>query len=123
MTPPDYRKIFPEKGETPDAYCGRLQDGGYEEMYIRKALAVHFDFTVDVFADFFEDFEVARLRHITMLRRMFPTMIPYAFHKKVSKNLGLTSEKGHYWIKKFDEAGEVDYRGDYEKSENGNPET
>ncbi len=112
----DYREIHPSSDESAQMYGKRLEENGYEEMYIRKALAYHFNMRGEQALSACENFQVARLRHITMLRRMFPNMTPYAFQRKVSKNLGLTDDMARHWIETFNKVGEVEYCEDYAKT-------
>ena len=101
----------PEVGESKRDYCLRLQDIGHEEMFIRKALAYHFHVEVAEFSAFFNEFEVARLRHLTMLRQLEPNRSDYSMVKKVAKNLGISEELAERWVARHNEVGEVAYVG------------
>ncbi len=106
----DYRDQFPQENEDRESYCRRLEADGYQEMYIRKALRCHFAMSIKEFGDFFEPFERARLRHITLLHRMHPNRTDYALTKKVQGSLEVSEERAAYWVKRFREVGEVDYK-------------
>ena len=106
-----YDVLPPEVGESKRDYCLRLQDLGHEEMFIRKALAYHFHVEISGFSAFFNEFEQARLRHLTMLRRLTPNRSRYSMIKKVAKNLGISEELAERWVDRHVEVGEVPYIG------------
>ena len=96
----------PHQGETVTAYAHRLEGLGAEEMLVRKALADHFDMPFAEMGAFFEAFETARLRHLTLLKRIHPNRTRYSLVKKVSKNLGISEERAEYWVKKYEDSKE-----------------
>ncbi len=108
---PNYKDLPPEVGERATDYCSRLEQNGFEEMFIRKALAYHLCMRVEEFGSFFNGFEQARLRHLTMLARMAPERAEYSFAKKVSKNLGISEQLASLWVARFREVGDVEYVG------------
>ena len=107
-----YDILPPEVGESKRNYCLRLQDLGHEEMFIRKALAYHFHVQVSDFSAFFNEFEKARLRHLTMLRKLAPKRTHYSMVKKVAKNLDISEELAERWVARHHEVGDVSYLGD-----------
>lgn len=101
----------PEVGESARDFCARLQDLGHEEMFIRKALAHHFHLGISEMASLLNEFEPARLRHLTMLRRLAPNRSHYSMVKKVAKNLGISEELAARWVARHSEVGDVPYVG------------
>ena len=106
-----YDTLPPDVGESKKDYCFRLQEIGHEEMFIRKALAYHFHVQLFEFGAFFNDFELARLRHLTMLRLLAPGRNEFSMVKKVSKNLGISEELAKRWVIRHQEVGDVTYIG------------
>ena len=98
---PHYEKILPQAGEYAESYARRLEIDGYEERFIRKALRAHFGMKIEEFAKFFENYELARLRHLHLLRTMAPDRTGYSFQRKVAKNLGVSEKRAVYWIERF----------------------
>ncbi len=111
MTVPNYRNMLPEEGEDSREYCRRLEENGYEEVFVRKALVAHYRHEIEGLGAFFEEFELARIRHITLLMDIHPNRSAYSLTKKVAKNLDLSEARARYWVGRFQEVGEVDYVG------------
>jgi len=107
-----YDILPPEVGESKRNFCLRLQEIGHEEMFIRKALAYHFHVEISEFSAFFNEFEEARLRHLTMLRLLAPHRNHYSMVKKVAKNLGISEELAERWVTRHEEIGDVPFLGD-----------
>ncbi|WP_299077687.1 hypothetical protein [uncultured Ruegeria sp.] len=107
----DYKEMPPKVGESATEYCARLEQDGFEEMFMRKALAYHLHMRGEEFGSFFNKFEQARLRHLTMLSRMAPKRSEFSFAKKVSKNLGISEQLASLWVTRFGEVGDVEYVG------------
>ena len=107
-----YDILPPEVGESKPNYCLRLQEFGYEAMFIRKALAYHFHVEISEFSAFFNEFEEARLRYLTMLRLLTPQRNHYSMVKKVAKNLGISEELAERWVTRHEEIGDVPFLGD-----------
>lgn len=101
MPSPDMRHLLPKAGETKETYSQRLQDQGYEEMFIRKGLRLHFSMQLDEFVDFFDDFKEARLRHLELLMELEPDRTDYSLSRKVSKNLGISKEQADDLVQDF----------------------
>ncbi|WP_170791404.1 hypothetical protein [Ruegeria lacuscaerulensis] len=106
MTQSDYRVIPAQTNETSKEYAGRLQDMGFEEMFIRKALRYHFDIDTEQLPSFFEDFETARLRHISLIQRLKPQRTKRSMIMKIAKNLGCSDESAELWFERFQEQSE-----------------
>ncbi len=106
-----YDTLPPEVGESKRDYCLRLQEIGHEEMFIRKALAFHFHVQFSEFSAFFNEFELARLRHLTMLRHLASSRNEFSMMKKVSKNLGISEELAERWVIRHQEVGDVAFIG------------
>ncbi|MEP3296671.1 MAG: hypothetical protein ABJO27_09380 [Pseudoruegeria sp.] len=85
MSVENYNDLPPNVGESKRAYCLRLQELGHDEMCMRKALAYHFHVDLAEHATFINEFELARLRHLTMLRHLAS--------RKNSWNFGLRDMK------------------------------
>ncbi len=101
MKEPDFRAWRPQREETASTYSPRLEAEGYEEIFIRKGLAIHFNMGVDEMGTFFEKFAEARLRHIELLSGMYPNRTEYSLIVKVSRNLGISRESAKRWIHAF----------------------
>jgi hypothetical protein len=97
----DYRELYPATEEKRLEFCRRLETGGHEEMFIRKALKFHFSMKIEEFGDFFEDFEDARFRHLKLLDELEPNRNSYSFALKVSRNLGIPIERAEHWVRAF----------------------
>ena len=104
----EFTEYPPKASEDKVAYCKRLEALGFEEMWIRSALRVHFDLPLDGFGEFFEQFEIARLRHLTKLNKLSPNHTHYSMTLKVAKNLGITRERAEYWVTRFNQTGDVE---------------
>lgn len=111
MSSERYDILPPDVGESKRDYCFRLQEIGHEEMFIRKALAYHFHVPIHDLGAFFNEFELARLRHLTLLRLIAPGRTEYSMVKKVSKNLGISEELAKRWVMHFKEVGDVKFNG------------
>lgn len=107
----DHNTHYPKEDEDAKAYSHRLELDGFEETYIRKALRVHFLMNIEEFGRFFEEFELARLRHLTHLMDLDSGRNNYSLTKKVAKNLGVPEERAEYWVTRFQEVGEVEFVG------------
>lgn len=94
----DIRLLIPEKGETQEMYCQRLQDDGHEEIFIRKGLRFHFAMPLEEFGDFFDNFKEARLRHVALLKQLAPNRTDYSLARKVSRNLGISQERAEVLV-------------------------
>lgn len=103
--------LRPEVGKSKRDYCLRLQDMGHEEMFLRKAVAFHFHVQISELSAFFDEFELARLRHLTMLRLLAPNRSEFSMVKKVAKNLGISEELAKRWVVRHREIGEVSFIG------------
>lgn len=101
----------PEVDEDQMEYCHRLEEIGHEEMFIKKALAHHYKLGNAVFSIPFEDFAIARLRHITMIRLLQPNRSDYSMTKKIGKNLGLNDDQAKAWLNRFKKSGDVSFLG------------
>ena len=107
----NYRELSPEPGEDIITYCERLEDMGYEEMFMRKAVRSHFGLAISELPELFEKFELARLRHITAIKCLG---LKYkrtreGFARKVAGNLGLSLEEAQLWVDRFNEVGPQEY--------------
>ena len=101
MTSPNYRFLYPTDTETRHSYCKRLEDDGHDEMFIRKALRIHWGMELQEFGAFFEDYPEARMRHVAVLYRIRPTRTAYSFALKLSRNLGISQNQAEKWIERF----------------------
>ncbi len=67
----------------------------------------HFGMETFEFPSFFDDFELARFRHIALIRQLSPNRTDYSMIKKISGNLGVSQEHAKLWFEKFREKEEV----------------
>ncbi|SFI47201.1 hypothetical protein [Jannaschia pohangensis] len=75
---------------------------------MRKALCHHFGRAdMQGLGAFFDSFEQARQRHISMLDEMQPNRTRYSLTRKVAKNLGLSDEEAGVWVDRFHEIGRL----------------
>ena len=88
----DYRKMHPKSQETEHAYARRLEVEGYDEMFIRKAIRAHFSVGIQELGDFFEDYPLARMRHVAAVAKLRDYPSDRALAIKLSKNLGIEVE-------------------------------
>ncbi|GAA6182358.1 hypothetical protein NBRC116594_37960 [Shimia sp. NS0008-38b] len=102
MTLIDFKKLPPESRETKMTYCRRLEAQGYDEMFLRKALAFHYNMALEDMAPFLEQFPTARLRHIETLRKLHPNRTTYSLTIKLARNLGLSPEQASTWIEVYE---------------------
>ncbi len=98
---PDYRKERPRVEESERDYAQRLEGAGHDEMFIRKALRAHFSVGLRELADFFEDFPIARMRHVAMVAKLRSYPNDDAFADKVSKNLGIELSRAKELVRRF----------------------
>ncbi|MET1413377.1 hypothetical protein ABVF61_13965 [Roseibium sp. HPY-6] len=108
----DYKNLPPVAGENSREYCRRLESVGHEEAFMRKALRFHFGMERFDFPSFFDDFELARLRHIELIHRLSPNRTDYSMIKKISGNLGVSQEHAKLWFEKYREKGELPDAGE-----------
>ncbi len=97
----DYRKERPRVEESERDYARRLEGEGHDEMFIRKALRAHFLIELRELADFFEDFQIARMRHVAMVAKLRRYPNDDAFADKVSKNLGIELSRAEELVRRF----------------------
>ncbi len=109
MAERDYWDMFPDKNETLENYCSRLESDGFEEMYIRKALRCHYGLPLKGLAVFFENYPHARLWHIALLRELHPNRTPYSLRRKIARNLGISDERAEHWVGMFEAANPEDF--------------
>lgn len=100
----NYRTLFPTEGEDRSSYCSRLENDGHEEMFIRKALRVHWGMELSTFSDFFEGYPDARMRHIALVHSLKPTRTNYSLALKLAKNLGISLSQVEIWVERFQQS-------------------
>jgi len=61
------------------------------------------------FGALFNQFETARLRHVSFLLNLSPRRNLYSMMKKLSKNLGISEELAQDWIDRHEEIGPLDF--------------
>lgn len=76
-------------------------------MFIRKALRWHFDMPIGEFGGHFEAHEQARLRHIAWLIQLGHGPTPQSLQRKIMGNFGISEEQASYWLKRFEEVGDL----------------
>ncbi|WP_294223568.1 hypothetical protein [uncultured Shimia sp.] len=97
MNLPSYKLLPPAKGESNVAYCRRLEAAGHDELFLRKALAFHFQLPQDDMKHCLDQFPEARLRHIDTLTKLHPARSAYALADKLAVNLGLSLSEAKDW--------------------------
>lgn len=97
----DYRHMHPLEHETESAYAARLERDGFEEVFIRKALVTHFFMDAARFGRFFEDFEIARLRHVKLVFQIHPERTAAEAARQIAETLGLSEARAHYWVERY----------------------
>ena len=83
-----------------------------EEEAFQKLIGEVRKMVLEQNSSFFNGFEQARLRHLTMLRRLEPGRSRYSMVKKVAKNLGVSEELADRWVARHEEVGDLAYLGD-----------
>lgn len=96
-----YLDLHPSDGESKFDYARRLETDGHDEMFIRAALRFHFSMQLTEFSDFFEDFEIARLRHVEAVSKLRKYPNEGAFARKVGANLGISTERAKTWVRRY----------------------
>jgi hypothetical protein len=88
----DYRSLPPAPKEDEHQYALRLQNAGFDEMFIRKALRFHFQMKIEEFPTFFEPFLQARLKYVRLLAALRPDQADSQLVRRVARNLGISAE-------------------------------
>ncbi len=108
MSLPDYRKMPPRKAERAADYCHRLELAGHDELFLRKALTHHFQMPLEDMKRLLDRFPTARLRHISVLRKLHPNGTTLSMTSKLARNLGMTAEEAGKWVQAHEEAAGFD---------------
>ncbi|ASP33142.1 hypothetical protein [Labrenzia sp. VG12] len=113
MSKSDYGLLFPKADATCQSYCKRLEDDGHAELFIRKALRVHWSMALSEFGAFFEDFPEARMREVAALyEKKHPNRTDHSFALSLSKNLGISQSQASDWIGRFHKRGNAGHHCD-----------
>lgn len=101
----------PSPEEDREQYCSRLEASSFDETQIRKALRRHFEMSLEEMGDFFENYPEARIRHLTLLKEVYPQGYndDDRLARKVSRDLGISRKRAEHWVKQvrqLDAAGE-----------------
>ena len=97
MALPSYKTLPPAKGESNVDYCRRLEAAGHDALFLRNALAFHFQLPPDIIKQCLDQFPEARLRHVELLTKLHPTRSAYALADKLAVNLGITLNEAKDW--------------------------
>lgn len=97
MALPSYKKLLPSNGESNVTYCRRLEAAGHDALFLRNALAFHFQLPQEAIKHCLDQFPEARLRHIDTLTKLHPTRSAYALADKLAVNLGLSLSEAKDW--------------------------
>lgn len=93
----DYAKEYPKKDESADTYGTRLEKAGARELYMRKALRIHFDMTLPEVIEAVAKHPQARHRELMVLRQRFPDLNENRFAWRITKSLTLSKEDALTW--------------------------
>jgi hypothetical protein len=102
----DYRSLPPAPKENEHQYALRLQNAGFDEMFIRKALRCHFQMKIEDFPTFFEPFLQARLKYVRLLAALRPGQTDTNLARRVARNLGISAESARWLVEEIDRGGE-----------------
>ncbi|WP_299426217.1 hypothetical protein [uncultured Shimia sp.] len=97
MSLPSYKTLPPAKGESNEDYCRRLEAAGHDALFLRNALAFHFQLPQDDIKHCLDQFPEARLRHVELLTKLHPTRTAYALADKLAMNLGMSVNEAKDW--------------------------
>lgn len=97
MSLPSYKTLPPAKGESNVDYCRRLESAGHDALFLRNALAFHFQLPLDDIKPCLDQFPEARLRHVELLTKLHPTRSAYALASKLAANLGMSLNEAKDW--------------------------
>ncbi len=93
----NYKTLPPAKGESNVDYCRRLEAAGHDALFLRNALAFHFQLPQDDIKQCLDQFPEARLRHVELLTKLHPTRSAYALADKLAMNLGMSMNEAKDW--------------------------
>ncbi|MBO6898168.1 MAG: hypothetical protein JJ868_12415 [Shimia sp.] len=97
MVLPSYKSLPPAKAESNLDYCRRLEAAGYDELFLRNALAFHFQLSQEDLKRCLDQFPEARLRHVERLTKLHPSRSAYALADKLAMNLGMSISEAKDW--------------------------
>ena len=97
MSLPSYKTLPPVNGESNVDYCRRLEAAGHDALFLRNALAFHFQLPQDDIKHCLDQFPEARLRHVELLTKLHPTRSAYALADKLAVNLGMSLNEAKDW--------------------------
>jgi hypothetical protein len=80
---------LPAHGERVVDYAKRLESAGHDEIFIRKALRIHFSMELAELPSFMAEFEEARLLSVGLAASQSPKKTAHQLALKVSKSLGI----------------------------------
>ncbi|MEP1699209.1 MAG: hypothetical protein ABJJ69_21990 [Paracoccaceae bacterium] len=99
------------KGESAKNYCNTLEELGFDEIFIRKALMAIFELSYDTCTACFNDLERAKLKYIAMIvdHKSHPNRTPEGLIMKVARSLGTSTEEAAEWIARVDASEDLTY--------------
>lgn len=99
------------KDEDAKTYCSMLEELGFDEIFIRKALMTIFELSYDACTACFNDLERAKLKYIAMVvdHQRHPARTPEGLIGKVARNLGTSHEEAAEWIARVEASEDANY--------------
>lgn len=88
----DHRHLPPLPIEDALQYALRLQDAGYDEIFVRKALRFHFQTKIEELAAFCEPLRNARLRSVRLYVNLHLGRTEHYLIRRVSRSLGIDEQ-------------------------------
>ena len=92
-------------------YCKTLEELGFDEVFIRKALMTVFELSFDDYTACFDDLERAKLKYMTLVvdLQRHPARTPEGLIKKVARSLGTSHEEAAEWIARVEASEDTTY--------------
>ena len=99
------------KDDDAKTYCNTLEELGFDEVFIRKALMAIFDLSFDDCTVCFNDLERAKLKYIAMIvdQKRHPARTPEGLIMKVARSLGTSHEEAAEWIARVEASEDATY--------------
>ena len=95
--------------ETVKDYAHRLEELGFDEMLIRKALLLSYKKLDLKSARIFNNYSDARIRYVTMIHRISPAKSHKALVKKLAASIGISEDEAEQSVSRYEEVGEMPF--------------
>ena len=95
--------------DTAEGYAYRLEEIGFDEMRIRKALIEHFAPIGLRSAFIFDNLSDARIRYVTMIHGISPAKTHRALVKKLAASLGISEDDAERSVRHYERVGEMPF--------------